>query len=347
MDMQKNKPVAIWLLIGAIMIVVQILLGGITRLTGSGLSITEWQPILGALPPMNESQWIAAFEKYKQIAQYKYIHNYFTLHDFKFIYFWEWFHRNWGRLMGVVFALPFIYFLYKRKIGRTMLWPMILLFLLGGLQGAIGWIMVKSGVGTDLVYVSHIRLAIHFVAALALLVYVIWFALKISVPANRISFAPTIRIFSIIILALLTVQLIYGAFMAGTHAANAAITWPTINGSFYPRMFTEGNLWHDITNNNITIQFIHRNLAYLLAVLIFIYTIKLNTQPKKSFLYKWRFIPFVLVLLQIVLGILSLINYLNQYRLVFSIFHQLFGILLLISIVITYFFSISKNKYFV
>src|SRR5690606_39950262 len=113
------------------LIIIQILLGGITRLTGSGLSITEWQPILGALPPMNERDWNEAFEKYKQIAQYKYIHNYFTLEDFKFIYFWEWLHRNWARFMGVVFIIPFIYFIFKKRIDRSMLWPMVVLFLLG------------------------------------------------------------------------------------------------------------------------------------------------------------------------------------------------------------------------
>ncbi len=115
MDLKKHRPVAIWLFIGAGMIIIQVLLGGITRLTGSGLSITEWKPILGALPPMNEHDWNVAFEKYKQIAQYKYIHNYFSLHDFKFIYFWEWLHRNWARFMGVVFIVPFVYFIYKGK----------------------------------------------------------------------------------------------------------------------------------------------------------------------------------------------------------------------------------------
>src|SRR5690606_28059914 len=141
------------------------------------------------------------------------------LKDFKFIYFWEWLHRNWGRFMGVVFIIPFVYFIYKKRIDRSMLWPMVLLFILGGLQGAVGWIMVSSGVGTDLVYVSHIRLAVHFIAALILLVYVIWFALKISVPDFKKARQPAIRNFTLLLLIVLTFQLIYGAFMAGTHAA--------------------------------------------------------------------------------------------------------------------------------
>lgn len=335
MNVQKNKPVAIWLLIGAVMIVIQILLGGITRLTGSGLSITEWKPILGALPPMNEHDWNEAFEKYKQIAQYKYIHNYFTLSDFKFIYFWEWFHRNWGRFMGIVFAVPFIYFLYKRKINRSMLWPMVILFLLGALQGVIGWIMVSSGVGTDLVYVDHLRLAVHFIAALILLVYVVWFALKITIPESQLSQAPKLKQLNLLILVLLTVQLIYGAFMAGTHAAKAAITWPSMNGNFLPVNLHAGAFWTDL----IAIQFVHRNLAYILALLIILFTFKLFAQPKISWLYKLRYWPLLLIIIQIVLGVLALVNYLNEQKLLFSILHQLGGILVLVSLIVTYYFS--------
>src|SRR6476660_9033851 len=140
----RSRPVAIWLLVGVFMIIVQIILGGITRLTDSGLSITEWQPILGTVPPLNEAQWNKAFEGYKQIAQYKNLHAYFTLDDFKSIFFWEWLHRLWGRLIGMVFAIPFVLFLLQKRFNKDMINPMLILFLLGGLQGAIGWIMVKS-----------------------------------------------------------------------------------------------------------------------------------------------------------------------------------------------------------
>lgn len=343
MNIQKNRSVALWLLFGAVLIIIQILLGGITRLTGSGLSITEWKPILGTLPPLNDQEWAVAFEKYKQIAQYKYIHNYFTLRDFKFIYFWEWLHRNWGRFMGLVFIGPFVYFIYKRKITRSMFWPMVLLFLLGGLQGAIGWIMVKSGVGTSLVYVSHIRLAAHFIAALILLVYVVWFALYISVPQSSVTAAFKTRRLSIFALSLLAVQLTYGAFMAGTHAAKSAITWPTINGSFVPKaLFTEGSFYNDLLHNLITIQFVHRNLACLIAIIVVLITWQLRHQPRATLLYKIRWWPLALVLLQVTLGILALVNYLNSTQLVFSILHQLFGILLLLGLVVVYFFSRGK-----
>ncbi|KAA8483333.1 cytochrome c oxidase assembly protein subunit 15 [Arcticibacter tournemirensis] len=341
-SLKKNRPVAIWLLVGAGMIIIQVLLGGITRLTGSGLSITEWQPILGTLPPMNEKAWQEAFEKYQQIAQFKYINSHFTLSDFKSIYFWEWFHRDWGRLMGVVFIIPFVYFLVKKKINRSMIHPMIILFLLGGLQGIIGWIMVQSGIGTDLVYVSHIRLAVHFIAALILLCYVVWFALKITVPQSQLSYAPAAKSLNVWLLVLLTIQLVYGAFMAGTHAALAAPTWPSINGMWWPAdyMLTQGSFSADITHNLISIQFIHRNLAYLITILVFWWTFKVSRLPQTSTLYKLRFMSLILVIIQVTLGVLALLNSVNDYKLLYSILHQFVGILLLLSLLITYYFSL-------
>src|SRR5690554_963452 len=162
----KRKRVAYWLLTGVFMIVVQIIIGGVTRLTGSGLSITEWKPIMGTIPPLSEADWMEAFEKYQGIAQFKYLNASFTLSDFKFIFFWEWFHRVWARSLGVVFAIPFIYFLVKKYFSKDMIGPLILLFLLGGLQGLIGWIMVQSGLNDTDLHVSHIRLSVHLMAAL-------------------------------------------------------------------------------------------------------------------------------------------------------------------------------------
>ncbi len=344
-SLKKNRPVAIWLMVGAGMIIIQVLLGGITRLTGSGLSITEWQPILGTLPPMNEKAWQEAFEKYQQIAQFKYINSHFTLSDFKSIYFWEWFHRDWGRLMGIVFIIPFMYFLVKKKINRSMIHPMIILFLLGGLQGIIGWVMVQSGIGTDLVYVSHIRLAVHFIAALILLCYVVWFALKITIPQSQLSYAPAAKSLNIWILVLLTIQLVYGAFMAGTHAALAAPTWPSINGMWWPAdyMLTQGSFMADITHNLISIQFIHRNLAYLITVLILWWTFGAYKLPKNSTLYKLRFMSLILVIIQVTLGVLALLHVVDDYKLLYSILHQFVGILLLLSLLITYYFSLGNR----
>jgi len=342
--LQQQRPVAIWLYIGVGMLIVQVLLGGITRLTGSGLSITEWQPLLGALPPMSESAWQAAFDRYKEIAQFKYINSHFTLSDFKSIYFWEWFHRDWARLMGFVFAIPFIYFIIKKKIDRTMIQPMIILFILGGLQGAIGWIMVQSGLNQEDLYVSHIRLAIHFISALVLLCYVFWFALKLSTKPSEQLVVPRLRKLNIWLLALLTLQLIYGAFMAGLHAALFANTWPDINGMWWPMgMFTQGSFLSDITHNPITIQFIHRGLAYLITILIAVWWWKSSEVRNNSLLHRIRYLPLLLVLLQVMLGVLTLLGSQVKIPLMQAILHQGVGMLLLLSLVWTFFLSRKKQ----
>lgn len=334
MDMQQNKQnkaIIIWLFTGVFMIIVQVLLGGITRLTGSGLSITEWKPILGAIPPMNEEAWQAAFAKYQEIGQAKYINSHFTLSDFKGIYFWEWLHRNWGRLIGIVFFIPFIYFIIKKKIDKSMIVPMIILFLLGGLQGAIGWIMVQSGLNDEDLYVSHIRLAIHFIAALSLLWYTLWFALKLSIPQKNIVSAPSLRKLSGWILALLTLQLVYGAFMAGLHAALSASTWPTINGMWWPLgMFTQGGFLEDITHNPITIQFIHRGLAYLLTILIAVWYFRARPFSQLDAV---RAIALLVVLAQVLLGVLTVLNSQVKIPLGFALAHQFTGMALLMVLV--------------
>ncbi len=219
-----------------------------------------------------------------------------------------------------------------------MLWPMVILFVLGALQGAIGWIMVASGVGTDLVYVSHIRLAAHFIAALVLLVYVIWFAMKLSVPDFKKAHLPTVRNFTWLLFALLTLQLIYGAFMAGTHAAKSSITWPSINGQLIPDM-SDGGLLHNL----LAIQFVHRGLAYIITLLVLAYTVILYKQSKSATVYKLRNMPLIVTLIQVLLGILTLVNYLTPDKLILAISHQLVGILLLISFQIIYFYSAKKQ----
>jgi len=342
---QQQRPVAIWLYIGVGMLIIQVLLGGLTRLTGSGLSITEWQPILGAFPPMNEAAWQKAFDHYKEIGQAKYVNNHFTLSDFKGIYFWEWLHRDWARLMGLVFAVGFVYFLIKKKIDRSMIRPMVILFLLGGLQGAIGWIMVKSGLNEENLYVNHIRLAIHFLAALSLLVYVLWFALRLSTPVKEILVAPGLKKLNAWLLGLLTVQLFFGALMAGLHAALAASTWPDINGGWVPgTMFTQGNFLEDLTHNTQTIHFIHRNLAYLITILVVIWWWKAASEtPEHSLLHRVRYLPLLLVLVQVLLGVLTLLGSQIHIPILQAILHQCVGMLLLLVLVWTYFLSYGKK----
>ncbi len=352
---RSSRPVAIWLLIGVAMIIVQIVLGGITRLTDSGLSITEWKPLLGTIPPLNEQQWNQAFNQYKEIAQFKHLHSYFTLEDFKAIFFWEWFHRVWGRLLGIVFLIPFILFLVQKRFSKDMIRPMIILFLLGGLQGLIGWIMVKSGLNDEDLYVSHIRLAIHFMAALGLLVYTFWFALKLLVKPQQKIFNPASKKFIVSIIVLLVVQLVYGAFMAGLKAATYAPTWPDINGDYFPANMSHYggrsfSFLSALVNNPITIHFIHRNLAYLIFLLILVWSIKAIRENKSRIFNATKWLPLLFVIIQVVLGIVAVITSPKKVPQQWGIFewnaqlHQFVAMLLLLSLTMVLFLLNRKEK---
>lgn len=331
--------IANWLLVGVGMLIIQVLLGGVTRLTGSGLSITEWDPIMGAIPPMNENQWQHAFEGYKKIAQYKYLNSDFTLSDFKFIFFWEWFHRLWARIMGFVFLLPFIYFLIKGYFRKWMITPLVTLFVLGGMQGLIGWIMVTTGLNEQNLYVTHFSLAIHFMAAMVLIAYTLIFALALRVPPEqRVKNSP-LKNLAVIIMVLLIIQLVYGSFMAGLKAANTAPTWPTINGSFLPAGVFAGDFFEKALHNPIAVQFIHRTLAYLIFILTAWWWFKARkVRISRSFnrAKKW---PLVLVVTQVILGILTVITSTSMVKGKFGTFevlaelHQLTGMLLFLSYV--------------
>ena len=336
-ELQKNfsKNIAWWLFAGIIMLMVQILLGGITRLTESGLSITEWNPITGVLPPLNPEQWMSEFDKYKRTDQFRYIHADFSLGDFKFIFFWEWFHRTWARLMVIVFLAGFFYFLIRKQFRPGMIIPFIILFLIGIMQGAIGWIMVKSGLVPEKLFVGHIQLATHFMAALLLLCYTLWFALGLSIPANEIIVNPGLKKATLIIFSILLIQLIYGAFMAGLHAASSAPTWPRINGQWIPDSInTLSPGWKNLTDNKITVQFIHRGIAYILLAGIFPWWVKAKKINGGSLFTKTKFIPVVLIILQVILGIATIIMSPYGNNLVwFGVAHQLVAMLFLMTMI--------------
>ena len=341
---RSSRLVATWLLIGVGMTVIQIALGGITRLTGSGLSITQWDVITGSLPPLNEQQWMAEFEKYRQTPQFHLLNFDFTLSDFKFIFFWEWFHRLWARTIGLVFAIGFGYFLVRKRFRKEMVQPLLALFFLGALQGAIGWIMVASGLTGDAVYVQPTKLALHFIFALGLLSYTFWFALQLLVPnAQRIQNS-SLRNWNIGILLLLVIQLLYGALMAGHKAATVAPTWPTINGQWVPdKLLTNQSFGLNMVNNTILVHFIHRGLAYLLCVLIVVWSIKLFRTNGSALFQKTRRLPLLIVLAQVLLGIGSVLTSTGIIPGHWGAFewmaqlHQLTGMLLLLSLVTTLF----------
>lgn len=348
---KPNKNVAKWLYLGVFMLVIQIVLGGITRLTESGLSITEWNPITGALPPLNRAEWMSEFAKYKGTDQFKHIHADFSLSDFKSIFFWEWFHRNWARLMGIVFLVGFFYFLIRRQFKKDMIVPFIILFLLGMIQGAIGWIMVASGLVPDRLFVDHIKLATHFMSALVLLCYTFWFALSISVPSNMKTHSKSLRNITWVIICILFFQLIYGAFMAGLHAATAAPTWPTINGQWIPDSMNRlSPSFRNFIDNKITVQFIHRGFAYILLILVIIWTAKARKIIGSALFSKTKYLLLCLVLLQVVLGITTVVLSPYGNNLVYlGVAHQFVAIIFLMSIIFMLYIirpSVVQNKYF-
>ena len=342
---QKSNAVAIWLLVGVGMIIVQVLLGGITRLTGSGLSITEWKPLLGAIPPLNEQDWLAAFEQYKKIGQYKHINFEFTLSDFKFIYFWEWFHREWARLIALVFIVPFCWFLIKRKFRKEMINPMIILFLLGALQGLIAWIMVKSGLNDENLYVNHIRLAIHFISALGLLCYTFWFSMMLLVPVDQHVQSTSLKKHTLILLFVLVIQLVFGAFMAGLKAANFATTWPSINGEFIPSSMMN-DTFSNFSNDPLAVHFIHRTLAYCITAFIIFWHIKAKKISSGTLFIQQRSLPLILVILQVLLGILTVLFANNNTALLWlGVAHQFTGMILLLVVVSLLYTIKSKRQY--
>lgn len=331
----NSKHVSRWLLAGVIMLMIQISLGGITRLTESGLSITEWNPITGIFPPLSTTEWMEEFNKYKHTDQFRFIHADFSLSDFKSIFFWEWLHRAWARLMGLVFLVGFFYFLIKKQFRQNMIIPFVILFLLGVMQGAIGWVMVESGLVPEKLFVGHIQLATHFMSALFLLCYTLWFALSLGIPKKMLTVSSSLRRMTWIVFSILILQLIYGAFMAGLHAATAAPTWPRINGQWIPNEINNlSPRWKNFIDNKITIQFIHRAFAYILLVIVFVWGYMAFKLNGTTLFRRTRFIPVLLILMQVILGIATVILSPYGNNLVwFGVAHQLVAMLFLITII--------------
>ena len=318
-----------WLFTGCFLIFGMVIVGGITRLTGSGLSITEWKVVTGTLPPLNEAQWVEEFEKYKQIPQYQLVNAHFSLSDFKFIYFWEYIHRLFGRLIGFVFLGGLLFFLFKRAVPKKLLPRLLLMFALGGFQGFLGWYMVSSGL-TQNVRVSHIRLAIHLTFAFITFGYIFWVALselynRETQNAERLK---GYRNFVKGLFLLLILQIVYGAFVAGTKAGMIHNTWPTMDGAWVPESIGyawEKDGWKSWIYNLPSIQFVHRGLAYLLVLITGIFSWKILRSslsvPQKNAVY------FLLcgLFLQVVLGVITL---LLQVPLWLGVMHQALGFML-------------------
>ena len=260
-----RRAIQPWLYAVAVLVLAMVLVGGATRLTESGLSITEWRPVMGALPPMSEAQWLAEFQKYQEIPQYRELNAGMNLAAFKTIFWWEWTHRLLGRLIGVAFLLPFLWFLWRGWVGRELRGRLWFIFGLGALQGAVGWWMVASGLA-DRVEVSQYRLATHLLLACVIYVVILWTAQGLN-DVRSAPMAPRIRAGAIVLLILVLAQIYLGALVAGLRAGHIYNTWPLIDGAFVPdgsRLFFDVPWWRNFFENTPTVQFDHRMLAYVI-----------------------------------------------------------------------------------
>jgi cytochrome c oxidase assembly protein subunit 15 len=261
----RSRAVAIWLLAVAVLVLGMVVLGGSTRLTGSGLSITQWKPLSGVLPPLNTTDWQAEFAHYRTIPQYRLINAGMTLAQFKTIFWWEWSHRLLGRLVGVVFFVPFVWFAVRREIPERLFWRLGVLFVLGGLQGLVGWWMVASGLA-DRVTVAPERLMIHLGLAFALLGALVWTALDAwSGWARRTLPSPWGR-WALVLVGLIYVQILLGALVAGNQAGLVYNDWPLMGGRLIPQDYAGASLWATLAHSQGAVQLHHRLMAYLLTL---------------------------------------------------------------------------------
>src|SRR3979490_3130805 len=264
----RHRAIRLWLCAVAALIFAMVLVGGATRLTESGLSIVEWKPVTGILPPLNQEQWTEAFDAYKTIPQYRELNAGMTLGEFKTIFCWEWSQRLHGRGIGVAFMLPFLWFLWCGVLNADLRRRLWLIFGLGALQGAVGWWMVASGL-SQRIEVSQYRLATHLGLAMLIFAAIVWTLLRLTDRPPLVA-SSRLKITSVILLALTLVQLYLGALLAGLRAGRVYNTWPDIDGAFIPtaaRLFFEQPWWRNLFDNTLTVQFEHRMTAYLLFAL--------------------------------------------------------------------------------
>ena len=309
------------------LVAAMVVIGGITRLTNSGLSMVEWKLIMGSVPPLSAEEWQATFEKYQQFPEYQKINSNFTLNDFKAIYWWEYSHRLLGRIIGIVFIIPFIIFWIKGYFTKRWLWRLSLLFILGGFQGFLGWFMVKSGL-IDNPDVSHYRLAAHLIAALLLFSYIMWLIMDIlDETKDEIKvYGYNISLWALYLLAL--VQITYGALVAGLNAGLFYPTYPKMNGEWIPasvgEQFATTN-WLAMVSDITTVQFIHRWLGT--AIFLLVVAMYYLFQPSLVTKSKWRLqLLLWMVSLQALLGILAL---LLSVPFILAVLHQFTALLLL------------------
>jgi heme a synthase len=303
------RAVRWWLVSIAALIALMVLVGGATRLTEAGLSIVEWKPVTGALPPLDQEQWTQAFEAYKKIPQYREMNAGMNLAEFKTIFWWEFGHRLLGRVIGIAYLLPFLWFMWRGFLAADLKRRLWLIFGLGGLQGAVGWWMVASGL-SQRVEVSHYRLGVHLVLALLIFAAIVW-TLRRLADRPPLSVSLRLRVTSMALVVLTFVQLYLGALVAGLRAGKIYNTWPTIDGAFIPspeRLFFEAPWWRNLFDNTLTVQFEHRMAAYLLFVMAVLHAFDAIGSRAGAAAVNGALWLVAAITLQATLGILTLLN---------------------------------------
>ena len=308
---QAPHPGAVrwWLLGLAALIVIMVLVGGATRLTESGLSIVEWKPVTGTLPPLNQEQWTEAFDAYKTIPQYRELNAGMNLAEFKTIFWWEWSHRVLGRVIGVAYLLPFLWFLWRGMLSTDLRRRLWLVFGLGALQGAVGWWMVASGL-SQRVEVSQYRLATHLVLALLIFACIVWTLRRLADRPSSVA-SWRLKITGVALVVLTFVQLYLGALVAGLRAGKVYNTWPDIDGALIPsaaRLFFEAPWWRNLFDNVLTVQFEHRMTAYALFALAVLHALDAVRSRAAPAVVNGAFWLAAAIMLQATLGILTLLN---------------------------------------
>lgn len=319
----KPQSIANWLLIVAAMVVTIVMVGGITRLTESGLSITQWNPVTGVLPPMSDVDWLAEFDRYRASPEFIYESGPagMTLADFKFIFFWEWFHRLIGRLIGLAFALPLVWFWIKGAIPAGYKWRLLALLGLGGLQGVFGWLMVRSGLSGQMTDVSHFWLSVHLLTALFTLAALVWTALDLRALDRDPEARPAhLTGFGIIVALILAVQLLLGAWVAGLNAGHASHDWPLMQGRFLPEFDSSRGLAWAMSHDPFLLHFMHRWWAWVAAGMLIWLARKIRQDARPASIAIHSTFGT-----QIILGIATVMSGISLWL---AVAHQLVGALL-------------------
>ena len=323
----KSPTVSAWLFGAALLLVALVCVGGATRLTQSGLSITDWKPISGVIPPHDDGAWAAEFDNYKRIPQFKEINPHMTVGEFKAIYWWEWTHRFLARLLGLIYLGGFLFFLWAREIPRRVIWRGGVLVFLVLLQGLVGWLMVASGL-TKRLFVAPEMLMTHLALALTLLVFTVWTGAEAADGAGRGRGAPfSWRLAAGAILGLILLQCLLGALVAGNQAGQVYNTWPSMDGQFLPRIDWSNGVATAFFHDQGLVQFVHRMNAYLVFAYVWMFAVIFGSKCQDSGLKVHAVALAVLVTVQGALGVITLVSGVNF---VFALLHQLTAIVLVI-----------------